>query len=146
VLCSGEAPQCLIVDGGQDARGAQAGSEVVSIREKNGAWRRTAARLALAGAIAIGLSASAIPTEAQASHRWIGPAIAGVVIGAAIAHHAHKRHYHSSHAHYGYPKYKYRKYAHRHRPRVVTYGYAPMYYYPAPVVVPMFGIGIYPGW
>jgi len=115
----------------------------MSIRESIGAWRRNTVRLALAGAVAVGLSATMKPQEAQASHKWIGPAIAGFALGAALTHHAQKRHY-RKHAHYAYPK---RRHGHvAYRPRVVHYGYAPSYYYPAPVVVPMFGIGIYPGW
>jgi len=102
-----------------------------------GAWRRTATRLVLAGAVAVGLSTTMKPQEARANHNWVGPAIAGFIVGAAVAHSAQRhRHYKKRYA-YGHPK---RRHGH------VQYGYAPTYYYPAPVVVPMFGIGIYPGW
>jgi hypothetical protein len=125
----------------------------MSIREKIGGWRHATARFALAGAVAIGLSATVKPREAQANHRWVGPAVAGLVIGGLIGHHLHRSgSYYSTHYAtpypYAYPKRKYRRVAHRHyhpHPPVV-YGYAapyPYYYhYPRPGL----SISIYPRW
>jgi hypothetical protein len=87
--------------------------------------------------IAVALAMAVQVKQAKAGD-WVLPALAGVVVGAAVAHHADRYHYGKRYHSRYYAKHpRYKRY---HRPyhRV---------YYPAPVVVvPMPFIGIYTGW
>lgn len=77
--------------------------------------------------------------SASAGHKWIGPAIAGAVIGGIIAHGAH-RHYHGKH-YYHYPKRHVRYY----RPHYPRRYYGTPYYYGPHVAIRGPGFGLYIG-
>ena len=102
-----------------------------------------AAKVAAAAVVAFGLSATFKPGEARAGHDWVGPAIAGAIFGAAIAH--HHKHYKRRHAYKHHHARKHRPYRnhyaykHRHRPHHRHYGYSRGYYAPA-IVIPLPGI------
>lgn len=82
---------------------------------------------ALSAAVAIALVAGIGVSKAQAGHKWIGPAIAGAIIGGVIAHHAYQHHRH----------YKPRRYYYHPHPQVVVRRhYRPRAYYGPVVVVP----------
>ena len=70
---------------------------------------------ALSAAVALALVASIGAGKAQAGHKWIGPAIAGAIVGGIIAHHAYRHHHH----HYRHHHSK-RYYYYPPRPRVVV--------------------------
>jgi hypothetical protein len=91
---------------------------------------------AFAAMLAVGLAAAAPAGKAEARHHWIGPALVGAVVGGAIVHHLHK---HRHHRHYAYHPVPVRKVHRVYRPRVV-------YVYPAPVYVPVIGIGFHRHW
>jgi len=90
---------------------------------------RTAATLALAASLGV----AAQVRSAEAGSRWVGPAIAGLVVGGILAHEYHR--HHTRHHRYYYAKPVKRRIRH-HRP-----AYYPPYAYYAPfppaVVVPI---------
>ena len=96
------------------------------------------AALAMSAVFAVALVLTVGVKPADAGHKWIGPAIAGAVIGGIIAHHA-PRHY-QHHGRYYYPKRYYhpKKYVRYHRPYRRHYG-APYFALHGP------GFGIYIG-
>jgi len=82
-------------------------------------------------AVGLALPVFAAPQPAQAhDNRWVGPAIAGLIISGIIASQGHR--HHRKHYVYGYPRiyaypyvHKYPRYK-KHR-RVMQYGYQDQY-------------------
>lgn len=108
-------------------------------RTMNGRSNRIAALLAsllIAAALVFAIGSK----PASAGHKWIGPAIAGVVIGGIIAHGAHRQ-YHGKHYNH-YPKRNVRSYR-PHYPR--RYYGTPYYYGPPHVAIRGPGFGLYIG-
>jgi hypothetical protein len=90
---------------------------------------------AFAAVLAAGLAAAAPAGKAEAKN-WVGPAVVGAIVGGAIVHHLHKHRHHRQYAYHPVPVRK----VHRvYRPRVV-------YVHPAPVYVPVIGIGFHRHW
>lgn len=80
-------------------------------------------RIALVALAALALAMSFQVNRAHAGGKWIGPLVAGVVIGGAIAHGLHHHHYKH-----------HKRYAVKHyRPRVVVAHPPVVYYHPVPV-------------
>ncbi len=108
----------------------------MKMRETLQTLSKKAIGLTLAAGLAVPVFAA--PQQAEARHRnWVGPAIAGLIIGGIIAdqayrHNNYRRHYVYDPYPYGYPRYKHR--------RVMTYGY------PGPAYYPVYRPGIYFGW
>ena len=101
----------------------------------------TVMKTAVAAVIALGLAGAANVERAQAKD-WVGPAIAGAIVGGIIAHQVYKHHgyKYSYKRHYGAPSPYRKKVKHRHYRH-----YPPAYYRPA-VVVPLPFFAIRPGW
>jgi len=98
---------------------------------------KAVSRMVLAGAFALALGASANVRPAQAHSNWVGPAIAGFVIGSIFANELSRQHYKTYR--YGYPAYhpyRHPKRVKYHRPRYVTPYYPPAVVVPVPIPVP----------
>ena len=99
---------------------------------------KLASRSLIAAALAMALGVAGLARPAEAGSRWVGPFIAGAVVGGILAHEYQRHHYRS------YPRYydrriKYRRSYHGPRYHAPYAYYAP--YAPAvviPVPVPLF--------
>jgi hypothetical protein len=113
-------------------------SSIMKMRETLQTLSKKAIGVTLAAGLALPVFAA--PQQAQANHRWVGPAIAGLIIGGIIADQVY-RHHHRKYV-YGYPRvyaypYVYPQvygypYVHQHPrykkyPRVMQYGYQDQY-------------------
>jgi len=113
-------------------------------------------RIALVALAALALAMSFQVNRAHAGGKWIGPAIAGAIIGGAIVHGLHNHHY-KYHKRYAVRHHRPHGYVKHYRPRVVVAHPPVVYYHPVPVYRvykpvrvyrhhPRVSFGIHVGW